>query len=156
MARPTKLTPELRDRICAFLRAGNYVETAAAAAGISKETLYKWLRRGARSKGGPCRDFADAVAVAQAQAEARDVALIARAAESQWQAAAWRLERRLPARWSRRERHEHSGKDGGAIDARVDTTDLAAVERRIRELLGESGAAGGAEPDEAGGAAATD
>ena len=46
MARPTKLTVEVRDRIVAAIRAGNYPEAAAQAAGISPSTFYRWLGRG--------------------------------------------------------------------------------------------------------------
>jgi transposase len=116
VGRPTKLTPEIQNRIVVLIRAGNYVETAAASAGIHKSTLYDWLKRGAREKQritqnprariskkeAPFVDFSDAVEKAQAEAESRDVMLIAKAAEEQWQAAAWRLERKFPARWGRK------------------------------------------------------
>lgn len=102
MPRITKLTPALQAQVVTYLRAGNYVETAAAAAGVSKTTLYDWLKRGARGEGAEFVEFADAVTQALAQAEARDVAIIAKAAATEWQAAAWRLERMRPARWGRR------------------------------------------------------
>ncbi|MGB4501182.1 MAG: hypothetical protein WBI21_07950 [Natronincolaceae bacterium] len=50
MARPTKLNPETQNKIITAIRAGNYIETAAAYAGISKNTLYDWLRKGEREK----------------------------------------------------------------------------------------------------------
>lgn len=118
--RPTKLTPELQEEICKAIRAGNYIETAAAFAGISKNTLYEWMKRGAREKErlaknprakvkkseAPFVEFSDAVEKALAAAEVRDVMLIGKAAETQWQAAAWRLERKFPERWGRKERLE--------------------------------------------------
>jgi hypothetical protein len=39
---------------------------------------------------------------AQAEAEARDVAIIAKAAPDDWRAAAWRLERKAPRRYGPR------------------------------------------------------
>jgi len=48
--RPTKLTSDVHNQIVAAVRAGNYMETAAAYAGINKDTLYHWLRRGAKEK----------------------------------------------------------------------------------------------------------
>lgn len=115
--RPTKLTPELQTRIVNFLRTGAYVETAAAAAGVSKQTLYDWLKRGARvgrdelgevtPKDHPDADYArflDAVEVAQAEADVGDLAIIRKAAQDgYWAAAAWRLERKHPDKWGRRE-----------------------------------------------------
>jgi transposase len=123
----SKLTPELAEKICNVLRAGNYVDTAAAYAGICKDTYYDWLRRGARAAKAndtseaeaPYRAFHAAVEQALAAAEIRDVALIGKAANDQWQAAAWRLERRYPEKWGRRERHEHSGPEGKPIQAEV-------------------------------------
>lgn len=102
--RPSKLTPELQARICEAIRAGNYIETAAAYAGVHKATLYDWLKRGANANAGKFREFSDAVEKALADAEARDVALIAKAATEHWQAAAWRLERKFPDKWGRRQR----------------------------------------------------
>lgn len=107
--RPEKISPELVTEISNYVRMGNYVETAAAVAGITKDTLYRWLRKGANAKSGIYKQFSDAVKRAQAEAEARDVGLIGKAAVDQWQAAAWRLERKFPDRWGRRDRVTHSG-----------------------------------------------
>jgi hypothetical protein len=95
---------------------GNYIETAAAYAGIHKTTLYDWLKKGANSKSGKYREFSNAVDKAMAEAEIRDVALIAQAAKENWQAAAWRLERKYPARWGRKTQHEVTGKDGKPVE----------------------------------------
>lgn len=114
--RPIKLNNQIRDSVASALRAGNYIETAAAYAGINKTTLYDWLKRGEREKqriesnpGAKARksealfvDFSNAVQKAMADAEVRDVATIVRASAENWQAAAWRLERKYPDRWGRR------------------------------------------------------
>lgn len=116
MGRPEKLTPELQQKIVDALRLGNYIETAAAYAGVSKTTIYDWLKKGARSKKGKYKDFSNAVEKALAEAEMRDVALIGNAAKENWQAAAWRLERKFPARWGRKTQHEITGKEGNPIE----------------------------------------
>ena len=46
MGRPSKFTPEVRELIILSIRTGNYIETAAAVAGISKETFYSWMHKG--------------------------------------------------------------------------------------------------------------
>jgi transposase len=46
MARPSKLEPDLQDRIVSLLRAGNYVETAVQACGITPRTHYDWMAKG--------------------------------------------------------------------------------------------------------------
>ena len=104
MAVPRKFLQQCKQSILTAIRAGNYVETAVAFAGISKSTFYAWLKAGARSKSGPYHEFSDAVKRALAEAEVNDVELIAKAATRNWQAAAWRLERKFPKRWGRGER----------------------------------------------------
>jgi hypothetical protein len=109
-----ELEPELASRIVTYIKAGSYVETAAAAAGVNKSTLHRWLKRGAEGE-QPFASFGDSVAAALAEAEIRDLVRIDRAAEAQWQAAAWKLERRNPRMWGRREYTELTGADGGPI-----------------------------------------
>jgi hypothetical protein len=56
--------------------------------------------RGQSEQSHRLRDFAGArVEKAQAECESRDVALIAKAAGTDWRAATWRLERRAPRRY---------------------------------------------------------
>ena len=118
MGRPTKFTPELQTRIVAFLGAGAYIETAASAAGVSKQTLYTWLRQGAEGE-EPFTQFLDAVERAQGEADIRDLKTIREAAHGgAWQAAAWRLERRHPDQWGRR-RVEMTGAGGGLVGVDV-------------------------------------
>lgn len=102
--RPTKITTEVTSKILAAVRGGNYIETAAQFAGISKETLYAWLRRGGNEKRGPYKEFSDALYEALATAEISDINIITQAAKKDWRAAAWRQERRNPQRWGRKDR----------------------------------------------------
>ena len=92
--RPTKISPELISRVEVAIAAGNYVETAAAYAGLSKDTIYKWMKRGRRTlddlKNGKIKKVPKAEEIfvilskklseAMAKAEARDVAIIGKAA----------------------------------------------------------------------------
>lgn len=143
--RPTKLTKEVEEKIIRAIRAGNYIETAAAFAGISKDTLYNWLKRGAREsqrlEGSPNAkprkkeliylEFSDAVSRAMAEAEVRDVQNISIAGEQgDWRASAWRLERRHPERWGKKEKleadHNHSGE---VVDRHEQHTTVEVVHR---------------------------
>lgn len=81
--RPTEITDELIEKICNALKLGAYVETAAALSGIEKKTFYNWVKRGAREPGTIFEKFLHAVEEAQAQAEARDLLVIDRAANGQ-------------------------------------------------------------------------
>jgi hypothetical protein len=127
MGRPIELTPEVLTRIAKLVEKGNYVEAAADHEGFDTSHVRKLLREGARElrrmaiAGATDPDprleravsFARQIKRARAKAEIDDVAAIRE--DGSWQARAWRLERRQPDRWGRRERVEHSGPGGNAI-----------------------------------------
>lgn len=110
------MTPEVQERIVSAIRAGNYLETASAYAGIDQSTLHKWISRSKEPDASAALvEFRQSVERARAEAEVRTVALIQQAASNSWQAAAWYLERSHPKRWARREKVEMSGPEGGPI-----------------------------------------
>jgi transposase len=122
MGRPSKLTEERQEKVLEALRAGNYLETAAAYAAISYQTLNEWRKR--------FPEFSEAVEKARADAEARMVAVIMKAAPVSWQAAAWWLERSFPSRYGRRTRINVTAKPV------VDVSKLTIDEQRtLLELL---------------------
>ena len=99
--KPRKLSAETKEKLLAYVRAGAYLETAAAACGLSSRTVREWVRVGARASRGDLRDFFTQYEQARALGELRHVGIIAKAAETEWTAAAWWLERSRPARWGR-------------------------------------------------------
>lgn len=123
------------------IRTGNYIETAAAFAGLTKSTVYEWMKAGAREnqrrengeEPDPAMDakaeFSNAVEKALAEAEVRDVLLIGKAAEREWQAAAWRLERKFPARYGRKVQ----------ADVQATVTNVPATAQAERALATEEG-----------------
>lgn len=124
MARPTKLTPELQDRLCEVLRAGNYIEAACAYVGIDSSQYRRWHEKN--------YTFRTAVDTARAQAEVGSVARIRKAGqEGDWRADAWWLERSFNDRWGKQvseQRHSGSirmysvdiGDDGSNSDTTAD------------------------------------
>lgn len=142
-------SPKRAGRILASLAAGNYRETAARVAGLSKTTFYEWLDRSPT--------FREMVERAESDAEEAFAASVKRAGtphvvrkrtvrtlpgggvevtevltrEYDWQAAAWLLARRFGKRW--REQKQ------------IDVKDL--TDEQIIALLdeGESGAEGASE-----------
>lgn len=152
---PTKLTPELIDKISSYIRLGAYVETAAASAGVHKATFYEWMKKGAQKKSGLCRALNDAVSKAVADGELRDLKRIEDAAQGtrtaillkdetgkqvvdkdgmnvyikpmdpDWKAAAWKMERRNPKQWGPRQTIEHGGKDGEPLKFIMEVVDPA-------------------------------
>lgn len=141
MARPTKLTDKVKDRIIQSIRAGNHVEPACRSAGIAPSTYYSWLARGEREPEGIYGAFTEELRLAEAKAEVHAVALLRRAMPDDWRAALAYLERRHPERWRRRQTTELTGKGGGPIqtDQRppLDLTKLTDDELQILEELHE-------------------
>jgi transposase len=137
VGRPTKLTPKLQAEICTSLGTGAYVETAAALHGVSKVTLYEWFKRG-NSGEEPYVGFLNAVKRAEAASEQAALMKIVEAGEDpkNWTAHAWRLERKHPDRWGRREKVDLT------IDGEVehvhrfepDATFLTKVAANLRDL----------------------
>jgi len=138
--RPTIITEKHIEDVTTAIQSGAYIESAAAFAGIHKDTFYAWLKRGARAlaavyseKTGlhnrkripvderPYVAFSDAIKKAMGESELFDLGVITKAAkDGAWQASAWRLERKYPDRWGRKahgkitlgEGEVESGKNG--------------------------------------------
>lgn len=110
-----KLTPELIATVVGFISKGSYITVAAAAAGVHRETLYAWMRRGAdqrkRKVRGIYRTFLDAMERAHAECETALLARIVKAGEEQWSAAAWTLERTRPSRYEQHRTSERVRRD---------------------------------------------
>jgi hypothetical protein len=107
-----KLTPERQSGICEAIAAGVRPEIAARNNGIGARTYYLWMEHGrATDAEAVYAEFVEAVEAALAEWEAHDVLLIGAAAVKDWHAAAWRLERRLPTVYGKRERHEIANAD---------------------------------------------
>ncbi len=127
MARKGKLTAEVEDKLLRALRLGCYVETAASLVGISRDTFYDWMKKGAKGV-VPYAAFAKKVDEAMAESEARDLNTILKAAATNWTAAAWRLERRFPEKYGRHDRTK--------IEAKVEvTTDGEGLVQKLARLI---------------------
>lgn len=130
------ISSEIIQSICFYLKAGAYLETAAAYAGIHRDTLHDWLKKGRHAPKGKYGDLIRAVDKAMAEAELRDLLNIDKCAmgqdweyerdsngqlvlngrgnpipkkvglEPDWHASAWRLERKHRDRWGKVERLE--------------------------------------------------
>ena len=133
MARPSKFTPDVTQKIIQGVRAGASREVSARFAGVTVSTLYNWLKRGRQETKGEYHDFYEAMERGDAEAEMEAVVRIRQAAkggellsrettsrtlrtgetvtnikekftEPNWSAAAWFLERKHSDRWGRHDR----------------------------------------------------
>jgi hypothetical protein len=79
------------------------------------------------------KEFREAVLGARAEAEARMVMVVQRAAnDGSWQAASWYLERTHQAKYGKQNRVEVTGAEGGAV--KLDLT-VDELENRIASIL---------------------
>jgi hypothetical protein len=118
-----------------------FIETVADYLGVSRMTLNRWYKRGAQES-RRCADpeyrpdpgeaiyldYFVTFRATLAAAEIEATQIIDRAAQEDWRASAWILERRWPERWSRHTR-----------EIRDMRKRLAEVERLLARLQGEGG-----------------
>jgi hypothetical protein len=95
MSRPSKLTTEAQEQLCALIARGNTRADAAACLGVAGCTLRAWLAAGrkARKEGKRDRFVAFLAAVEKAEAECRKrlVQCVWKASPKNWRAAAYLL-----------------------------------------------------------------
>jgi transposase len=92
--RKTKYTPETVKRLTDAIALGATDKLACAYAGIDESTFYAWLK--AKT------EFSDAIKEAEGKGAITWLAKIEKAAtDGNWQAAAWKLERRYPQMYGR-------------------------------------------------------
>lgn len=156
LSRPTELTPDVADRVAQFVRAGNWPETAAVAAGVSVRSFYRWMSRGQKAEQTahedepiepseePYRQFWQQVKRAESESEAFAVGYLMKSMPTTPTAVLSWLERRFRDRWSRMERIQHAGAGDGPIQiedfrARV-LEETSRVAERLLAVTEESGA----------------
>ncbi len=115
-----KLTDDLIENACELLARGNYDKTVYRYLGIGEASWFRYINRGEEDfnngKDTVYAKFYIQTTKARAQSEIRNVGVIQQAAENDWKASAWFLERKFAARWGRRDKTEFTGKDGGPIE----------------------------------------
>jgi hypothetical protein len=150
VARPIELTAEISEGVANLIRAGNVPLRAAMAKGVPRSTWYSWLARGrvaaARRKDAleiseserPFLDLLDAVERAESESQVIAISHLQKSMPSTPTAVLAWLERRFPAEWSRTERHELTGSDGGPVQVEDFRPRLAERAERIASRLLEA------------------
>lgn len=111
--RRAKIDKNKVDKIYEFLKAGNYLRTAARLVSIDETTLIRWRNTGRedyeKGKKNIYVDLFLKIGEAEAYAEAYHVQNIRKAADGgTWQASAWYLERKCPQEWGNKYRIEEA------------------------------------------------
>ena len=112
--RPPSYSEDKAQVILDAVKGGNFLETAAALAGVDVKTVRNWIKYGIREaerwergeepndKFAPMVKFAEDFRAAEADAEATAVSRIQLAGVTDWKAGAWFLERKFPRKWGQR------------------------------------------------------
>ena len=140
MTRHRGPTFEEQSTIVEYLKAGNYFETACAAAGVRAPLARAWLSAGADPE-CETHDFRIDVLKAMAEAEASLVGFLhSMASSGDTKAAIALLERRYPERWGQKIRHVVEEQLSAAV-ARVESLEeeigRETVERVLDALAGD-------------------
>jgi hypothetical protein len=97
----SKLTPQMQ-KIVEVVAAGNFRDVAAAAAGVSRSTLCRWLEKAAKGK-QPFKSFSDALDQAEAESEIGVVRGLYGQAKANPGVAIAFVDRRWRQRWGRQD-----------------------------------------------------
>lgn len=124
IGRPTSLTPEVKAKILGHLAKGNYIKPSVEASGVAYSTFRQWIAQGEQDRQQGLvtlfTDLLDALAHAQAEAEAALVARLEGAED--WRAQSFLLERRHRERWGK----DDPGKQA-AVVIQIQPADAAAL-----------------------------
>ena len=119
--RPTLCNAQVTKIVAEGLSKGLGVRASVARAAISKVTHYEWLDRG-RAGEEPFANYLNVCEKAHSDFVDSKLTQIDAAADSNWQAAAWRLERGDPEEFGRREKTDlHLS---GKVDTGPETSSL--------------------------------
>lgn len=98
--RPSKLTPEITERFLTAIKLGATYELACKYAGITYQTLLNWRER----EEAAFLQFFEDVTRAEGQAVVQWLAVLEKHKDATGQWAAWKLERRYPETFGRRDK----------------------------------------------------
>jgi hypothetical protein len=133
--RPTKLTPEVMDKLIRYIRRGHSYDTACRACGICRRTRQNWMKRGEKESDriefGETPDDQEAVYVefyhradqADAMAEIEDINFI-RSGKQGWAARAWLRARKNPTRWGNNGNNENTEDFGKPFQGVIRVIDM--------------------------------
>ena len=144
MGRPSLLSDEVQAAIVAELDDGASTADAASLSGINVDTVRHWIREGVRTQRALDKDgtaippdrvamvhFSAAVKTAKSNARKFARSHIKAAMSTQWQAAAWFLERSAPQQYGKQTKTEISGPDQGAIQIEAKGSLGAAIDAAL-------------------------
>ena len=94
IGRRSKFTKARKERIIQAIGAGCSYEMSADYAGISRQTLWNWIKKGEEGNDRAYVTFLDNIKSAEIEGAMANLGTIQEASKKDWKAAAWILERR--------------------------------------------------------------
>ena len=130
--------PKVADKMIEMLSRGIPPNTVCRYAGIRYQSFRRWLEVGAERTNPIYTEFLDRVAKAEALAEIALLDQMEAHHDDDWKSIAWKLERRFPENWARRDKHEISGelivnKKEKLAEQVVDNPEALELARKILE-----------------------
>lgn len=129
--RPTKLSDDLQEMVCQLIEMGTPADVAVRTLGLAASTYYGWMQEGRDAMSGRKREFYLAIEQAKAKAQSRMVGIISIAAQTDWRAAAFYLERTDPGRWG----PLREGRGGGGRSPEEEAANAGANEKHVRKAV---------------------
>jgi hypothetical protein len=141
MGRPTILTQEITQQLCAHIERGLPKEKACYLVGIDERTLHLWIEKGSAED---AEEIYVALMRSVKSSEARfaqsalgNMADLAKAGNKNWTAYGWMLERLQPGSFAKVDRLEVTGKEGGPIESVTNV--VGASDEEIERLAAGKG-----------------
>lgn len=137
---PPKLTKETQDKLVKAILSGATYDLACCYAGISYQSFRNWMIKGEQQQnkknGDRFFEFFDAIKRADGKHAMNCLKMIDMASISNWQAAAWKLERRYPKDYAKRT-YESTIKNDPDADDEFDpaTASTEELEKRRVEYI---------------------
>ena len=94
-----KLNQDLIDKVCKYIRAGNYVEPSCRACGIGITTYYEWMKKAEIEPNSIYATFKKAIEEAEAEAEIAIELEMRKKVPEDWRAGDTILKKRFRKRW---------------------------------------------------------
>lgn len=117
--RKLTLNNELIKKCGVLLKAGNTYRATCSYLGIAERTFFRWLSEGETADNGIKRQFWQTIKASEAEVDLRNIITIQKAAQTDWRAAAWFLERRFPQRWGRKRSSNLTGMEREPVDVEI-------------------------------------
>lgn len=133
--RPTKLTLERQERIASMIEEGHSIGAAARSNGITVQTFFNWMERGAAQDEGVFAEFFERITRARGHGEKQYLDAIMTIARENGDVSTLLtlLKSRYPESWADAKRGEQTG----GVTVNLDSTETVEIDPETLEIIDE-------------------